>query len=123
MSIWQIIRRLVPYIRPHGRRVALSLTLLSACAAQVNPIVLRYTVDTIERPLREGRTASQGASLLLHISAALLGKEIANAGLTCSRRGASSTTRTKSSMKDSSSPRKREAFSVKFGGVSEGRRR
>lgn len=59
MSIWQIIRRLVPFIRPHGRRVSLSpaLTLLSACAAQVNPIVLRYTVDTIERLLREGRTA------------------------------------------------------------------
>src|SRR5215204_653757 len=83
MSIWQIIRRLVPFIRPHGRWVALSLTLtlLSACAAQVNPIVLRYTVDTIERLLREGRTALQGASLLLLISAALLGKEIANTGL------------------------------------------
>src|SRR5215203_1329289 len=83
MSIWQIIRRLVPFIRPHGRWVALSLTLtlLSACAAQVNPIVLRYTVDTIERLLREGRTASQGASLLLLISAALLGKEIVNTGL------------------------------------------
>ena len=80
MSIWQIIRRLVPFIRPHGRWVVLSLTLtlLSACAAQVNPIVLRYTVDTIERLLREGRTASQGASLLLLISAVLLGKEILN---------------------------------------------
>jgi ABC-type multidrug transport system fused ATPase/permease subunit len=83
MSIWQIIRRLAPFIRPHGRWVALSLTLtlLSACAAQVNPIVLRYTVDTIERLLREGRTASQGTSLLLLISAALLGKEIVNTGL------------------------------------------
>src|ERR687894_1909273 len=83
MSIWQIIRRLVPFIRPHGRWVALSLTLtlLSACAAQVNPIVLRYTVDTIERLLREGRTASQGTSLLLLISAILLGKEILNTGL------------------------------------------
>lgn len=83
MSIWQIIRRLVPFIRPHGRWVtfSLTLTLLSACAAQVNPLVLRYTVDTIERLLREGRTASQGASLLLLISATLLGKEIVNTGL------------------------------------------
>ena len=83
MSIWQIIRRLVPFIRPHGRWVVLSLalTLLSACAAQVNPLVLRYTVDTIERLVRGGRTASQGASLLLLISAALLGKEIVNTGL------------------------------------------
>src|SRR5919112_2869680 len=83
MSIWQIIRRLVPFIKPHSRWVALSLalTLLSACAAQVNPIVLRYTVDTIEGLLREGRTAPQGASLLLLISAALLGKEVVNTGL------------------------------------------
>jgi ABC-type multidrug transport system fused ATPase/permease subunit len=83
MSIWQIIRRLVPFIKPHGRWVAfsLALTLLAACAAQVNPVVLRYTVDTIERLLREGRTASQGASLLLLISAVLLGKEIINTGV------------------------------------------
>src|SRR5918997_2901111 len=80
MSIWQIIRRLVPFIRPHGRWVVLSLalTLLAACAAQVNPIALRFTVETIEGLLREGRTASQGASLLLQISAVLLGKEIVN---------------------------------------------
>jgi ABC-type multidrug transport system fused ATPase/permease subunit len=54
---------------------------LGAFAAQVNPVVLRYTVDTIERLLREGRTASQGTSLLLLISAILLGKEILNTGL------------------------------------------
>ncbi|HEX7176059.1 MAG TPA: ABC transporter ATP-binding protein [Pyrinomonadaceae bacterium] len=83
MSIWQIIRRLVPFVRPYSRWVFLSLalTLLGAFAAQVNPIVLRYTVDTIERLLREGRTASQGTSLLLLISAVLLGKEIINTGL------------------------------------------
>jgi ABC-type multidrug transport system fused ATPase/permease subunit len=83
MSIWQIIRRLVPFIKPYSRWVVLSLalTLLGAFAAQVNPIVLRYTVDTIERLLREGRTASQGTSLLLLISAVLLGKEILNTGL------------------------------------------
>jgi hypothetical protein len=34
-----------------------------AFAAQVNPIVLRYTVDTIERFLREGRTASEDVLL------------------------------------------------------------
>ena len=83
MSIWQIIRRLVPFVKPYRRWVlfSLALTLLGAFAAQVNPIVLRYTVDTIERLLREGRTASQGTSLLLLISAILLGKEILNTGL------------------------------------------
>jgi ABC-type multidrug transport system fused ATPase/permease subunit len=83
MSIWQIIRRLGPFVKPYSRWVVLSLalTLLGAFAAQVNPLVLRYTVDTIERLVREGRTASQGASLLLLISAILLGKELVNMGL------------------------------------------
>jgi ABC-type multidrug transport system fused ATPase/permease subunit len=83
MSIWQIIRRLVPFVKPYRRWVlfSLGLTLLGAFAAQVNPVVLRYTVDTIERLLREGRTASQGSSLLLLISAILIGKEILNTGL------------------------------------------
>ena len=83
MSIWRIIRRLMPFVRPYRRWVifSLTLTLLGAFAAQVNPIVLRYTVDTIEGLLREGKTAGEGASLLLLISAILFGKEILNTGL------------------------------------------
>lgn len=83
MSIWQIVRRLIPFVRPYSRWVILSLalTLLGAFAAQVNPIVLRYTVDTIEGLLREGKTAGEGGSLLLLISAVLFAKEILNTGL------------------------------------------
>jgi ABC-type multidrug transport system fused ATPase/permease subunit len=54
------------------------LTLLGAVVAQINPIVLRYTVDTIQQLLGEGKTARQGFSLLLFISAILFGKELAN---------------------------------------------
>jgi ABC-type multidrug transport system fused ATPase/permease subunit len=83
MTIWQIIRRLAPFVKPYRRWVIFSLllTLLGAFAAQVNPIVLRYTVDTIERLLREGKTATEGASLLIFISAILFGKEILNTAL------------------------------------------
>ena len=83
MTIWQIVRRLVPFVRPYARWVffSLGLTLLGAFAAQVNPIVLRYTVDTIERLVLEGKTASEGSSLLLLISAILFGKEILNTAL------------------------------------------
>jgi ABC-type multidrug transport system fused ATPase/permease subunit len=83
MSIWQIIRRLAPFVRPYMRWVifSLGLTLLGAFAAQVNPLVLRYTVDTIERLLREGRSAHEGVSLLIMISVILFGKEILNASL------------------------------------------
>ncbi|MCP9493623.1 MAG: hypothetical protein MSG64_04115 [Pyrinomonadaceae bacterium MAG19_C2-C3] len=50
MSIWQIIYRLIPFVKPYWRWEISSLlmTLLGAFVAQVNPIVLRYTVDTIQ---------------------------------------------------------------------------
>jgi ABC-type multidrug transport system fused ATPase/permease subunit len=80
MNIWQIIRRLVPFVKPYKGMViaSLLLTMLGAFAAQVNPLVLRYTVDTVERLLKEGIGASESTSLLLFISAILFGKEIVN---------------------------------------------
>ena len=80
MNIWQIIGRLVPFVRPYKGLVlaSLLLTLIGALAAQVNPIVLRYTVDTVEQLLNEGVAASETTSLLLFISAILFAKELVN---------------------------------------------
>lgn len=80
MNIWQIIRRLFPFVRPFKGLIVVSLllTTLGALAAQVNPIVLRYTVDTVESLLKQGITAEQSTSLLLFISAILFGKELIN---------------------------------------------
>jgi ABC-type multidrug transport system fused ATPase/permease subunit len=80
MNIWQIIGRLYLFVKPYRFLVFVSLflTLIGALAAQVNPIVLRYTVDTIEGLLRDGRTVSDAASLLLFISAILFAKELVN---------------------------------------------
>ncbi len=80
MNNWQIIQRLTPFVRPFRTLViaSLLLTLIGAVAAQVNPIVLRYTVDTVERLLKEGVAASETTSLLLFISAILFGKELIN---------------------------------------------
>ena len=80
MTIWQIIARLVPFVRPYKWLVisSLLLTMLGALAAQVNPLVLRYTVDSVERMMNEGRTAHESTSLLLLISAILFGKELVN---------------------------------------------
>ena len=49
MSVGQIIRRLTPFVKPDSRWViiSLALTLLGAFAAQVNPVVLRYTALVI----------------------------------------------------------------------------
>lgn len=78
MNIWQIIWRLVAFVRPYKGLViaSLLLTLLGAVAAQVNPLVLRYTVDTVERLLNEGVAVRASTSLLVFISAILFVKEL-----------------------------------------------
>ncbi len=80
MNIWQIILRLIPFVKPYKTLIVVSLflTLIGAVAAQVNPLVLRYTVDTIQGLLNEGRHAEGSFSLLAFISAILFGKEIVN---------------------------------------------
>ncbi len=80
MNIWQIIGRLVPFVRPYKWLVVLSfvLTLIGAVAAQVNPLVLRYTVDSIQSLIEQGRTVEGSAPLLLFITAVLFGKELVN---------------------------------------------
>jgi len=83
MSIWQIIRRLFPYVRPYRVLVAstLVLTLIGALTAQVNPFVLRYTVDKVQGLLHHGHSLKVGLPLLLGISGILLVKELLNAAL------------------------------------------
>ncbi len=80
MNIWQIVLRLAPFVKPYKSLVAVSLvlTLIGAVAAQVNPIVLRYTVDTIQELLDRNIHAQESTSLLLFISAVLFGKELLN---------------------------------------------
>jgi ABC-type multidrug transport system fused ATPase/permease subunit len=80
VNIWQIIARLVPFVMPYKRLVVFSLllTLLGAVAAQVNPLVLRYTVDSIQGLVETGTHADESWSLLLFISAILFGKELLN---------------------------------------------
>ncbi|HRH42291.1 MAG TPA: ABC transporter ATP-binding protein [Pyrinomonadaceae bacterium] len=80
MNIWEIIGRLRPFVKPYKFLVitSLFLTLIGAIAAQINPLVLRYTVDTIQQLLNEGRHAQESFSLLLFISSILFGKELVN---------------------------------------------
>ncbi|RYU76087.1 ABC transporter ATP-binding protein [Hymenobacter persicinus] len=80
MSLWEIIRRLYPYVLPYRRLVisTLLLTLVGSLAAQVNPFVLRYTVDTVQKLLDTNQGLSQGIPMLLWVSGLLLGKEIIN---------------------------------------------
>ncbi|AHJ96474.1 ABC transporter ATP-binding protein [Hymenobacter swuensis] len=83
MSLWEIIKRLLPYVRPYRGLVlaTLLLTLVGSLAAQVNPFVLRYTVDTVQGLLDRNQGLAEGAELLLLVSGLLLGKEIINTGI------------------------------------------
>lgn len=80
MNIWQIFQRLRPFVQPYHRQIAfaLFLTLLGAVTAQVNPWVLRYTVDTVQSMLDKHWGILQGKELLLQITAILFVKEIVN---------------------------------------------
>lgn len=80
MNIWQVFRRLQPFVKPYYRLIAfaLLLTLVGALTAQVNPIVLRYTVDTVQGLLDKGWGVDQGKALLIQISLILFAKEIIN---------------------------------------------
>ncbi|MDR6807365.1 ABC-type multidrug transport system fused ATPase/permease subunit [Dyadobacter sp. BE34] len=80
MNIWQIFQRLHPFVQPYHRQIAfaLFLTLLGAITAQVNPWVLRYTVDTVQSMLDKHWGILQGKELLLQITAILFVKEIVN---------------------------------------------
>lgn len=83
MTIWQIIGRLIPFVKPYKFLIAvlLILTLIGAVAAQVNALVLRYTVDTIQSLINAGKHAQESWSLLIFITAILAGKELVNIAL------------------------------------------
>ncbi len=75
-----IYRQLSPFIRPYQKLIAgtLVLTFLGALAAQVNPVVLKYTVDEVTQLTHLPHPMSQGIHVLVVISVILLGKELAN---------------------------------------------
>jgi len=75
MNIWQIIQRLAPFVKPYRGWIIVSLvlTMLGALAAQVNPLVLRYTVDTVEQRLNQGVQVDASTKLLVEIAAILFG--------------------------------------------------
>ncbi|WP_375182072.1 ABC transporter transmembrane domain-containing protein, partial [Chryseobacterium sp.] len=56
----------------------LFLTFLGALAAQVNPLVLKYTVDEVTKLTHLPHPMSEGIHILVVISVILLGKELLN---------------------------------------------
>jgi len=77
IHIYQQLRR---FIKPYRTMifVTLALTFIGALFAQVNPLVLKYTVDEVTKLTQLPNPMKKGIHVLTLISIILLGKELAN---------------------------------------------
>ncbi len=78
MSVIEIFKRISVYVKPYKWLVfaTLLLTLIGSLMAQVNAIVLNYTVDSINALVTAGKGLTEGLDILILISSVLLGKEL-----------------------------------------------
>ncbi|MCC8179940.1 MAG: ABC transporter ATP-binding protein/permease, partial [Planctomycetes bacterium] len=80
MTLFELLAKLRPFVRPYRWLVtlALILTFFGSLTAQVNAWVLRYTVDAINGLLEIHGGVAEGFRILFFISAVLVAKEILN---------------------------------------------
>ncbi len=78
ISLFQLFKKLISYVKPYKYLViaTLFLTLLGSFLAQVNALVLRYTVDELTLLNEADNGFKDGISLLVTISIILLAKEL-----------------------------------------------
>ncbi|MNQ41654.1 putative multidrug export ATP-binding/permease protein [compost metagenome] len=78
MEISALYKKITPFVRPYRKMViaTLLLTFLGSFAAQVNALILKYTVDTISNLMVAHEPLSKGFHLLGIISIVLLSKEL-----------------------------------------------
>lgn len=88
MNLLTLFKNIAPFVKPYRWLVlaTLTLTLIGSLAAQVNALVLQYTVDAINRLVEAGKGIAEGSEILITISAILLGKEIITAFITFGQR-------------------------------------
>ena len=86
MTIWGLLRNIIPFVMPYRWlvMVTLFLTLIGSLMAQVNAVVLDQTVDAINALITgpDGFSWSSAARILTIITAILLGKEVVAACVT-----------------------------------------
>jgi ABC-type multidrug transport system fused ATPase/permease subunit len=78
MKIALLYKKITPFVRPYKKMVmaTLLLTFLGSFAAQVNALILKYTVDSISDLMVAHEPLSKGFHLLGIISIVLLSKEL-----------------------------------------------
>ncbi len=85
MNLFQLFKNVKPFVRPYKWLVfiTLILTLIGSLMAQVNAIVLDWTVDEVNGLVTAGEQWGQRAMhIVILISSVLLGKEILSAIIT-----------------------------------------
>ena len=85
MNLFQLFKNVRPFVKPYKWLVfiTLVLTLIGSLMAQVNAIVLDWTVDQVNDLVTAGEHWGQRAAhIVILISSVLLGKEILSAGIT-----------------------------------------
>ena len=90
MTIWGLLRNILPYVLPYRWLVAVTLvlTLIGSLMAQVNAVVLDRAVDSINALIQTpgGFVWSSAVRILVIISVILLGKEVVGALVTFCQR-------------------------------------
>jgi len=80
VTLLGIYRQIMPFIKPYKWMIfgTLALTFIGALMAQVNPLVLKYTVDEVEKLIKLPDPMREGIHVLALISGILMGKELLN---------------------------------------------
>ena len=85
MNLFQLFKNIRPFVKPYKWLVfiTLILTLIGSLMAQINAIVLDWTVDSINGLITEGiNWGAQAIRIITIISIVLLGKEVLSALIT-----------------------------------------
>lgn len=80
ITLYHIYQMLMPFIKPYRKMIygTLFLTFVGALMAQVNPLVLKYTIDEVTKLTQLPDPMQEGIHVLVLISTILLGKELLN---------------------------------------------
>lgn len=68
----------MPYVKLYQKMIfgTLTLTLIGTLAAQVNPLVLKYTIDEVDELLKLPHPMQEGLQLVMFISIILCIKKL-----------------------------------------------
>lgn len=78
MTFYQLIKNIKPYVYPYRWIIALTLlfTALGSFVGQINALIMKYTVDSVNTFVQENRLLENSVSLLIGIGLAFLIKEV-----------------------------------------------